>query len=61
MAVNWVAKLIRRMARRKAPERWETKAGNTEVTPQAIWHTAKSLIKSDGPKTPAAIHDPLGL
>jgi hypothetical protein len=28
MAVNWVAKTIRRMTHRKALERWETKVGS---------------------------------
>jgi hypothetical protein len=34
-AVNWVTKSIRRMTRKKALERWETKINNAEVTPQA--------------------------
>jgi len=42
-------------------ERWETKIINREVTPQAIWRTAKSLMKRNGPKTPTAIHGPSGL
>jgi hypothetical protein len=42
-------------------ERWETKIANTEVTPQAIWPIAKSLMKKDGPKAPTAIHGPFGL
>jgi hypothetical protein len=50
---SWVAKTIRRMARRKALERWErweTKAEKWDVTPQAVWPIAKSLVKRDGPK-----------
>jgi hypothetical protein len=39
-AVNWVTKSIRRMTRKKAFDRWETKISNTEVTPQAIWPIA---------------------
>jgi hypothetical protein len=35
-AVNCVSKAIRRMTRKKALERWETKISNAEVTPQAI-------------------------
>jgi hypothetical protein len=35
-AVNWVTKTIRRIARKKALERWETKIENCGVTPQAI-------------------------
>jgi hypothetical protein len=38
----------------------KTKIGNSKVTPQAIWPIAKSLIKRDGPRAPAAIHGPLG-
>jgi hypothetical protein len=48
------------MARKKALERWETKMDNTEVTPQAIWPIAKSLLKRDGPWAPTAIHGPSG-
>jgi hypothetical protein len=44
------------MTRRKALERWETKIGNTEITPQAIWSIATSLLKSDRPRAPTAIH-----
>jgi hypothetical protein len=61
MALNWVAKAIRRMTHRKALERWETKVGNCEVTPQALQPTAKSLIKKDGPKAPTAVHGQLGI
>jgi hypothetical protein len=32
-----------------------------EVTPQSIWPITKSLLKSDGPRAPTAIHGPLGL
>jgi hypothetical protein len=35
-AVNWVSNAIRRMTRKKALERWETKISNAKVTPQAI-------------------------
>jgi hypothetical protein len=42
-AGNWATKSIRL-------ERWETKIGNTEVTPKAIWPIAKSLLKRDGPR-----------
>jgi hypothetical protein len=37
------------------------KIANTDVTPQAIWQTAKSLMKWDGPKKPTAIQGPFGL
>jgi hypothetical protein len=60
-AVNWVKKQIRRMTRKKALERWETKIGNCEVTPQSIWPIAKSLLKRDGPRAPTTIHGPLDL
>jgi hypothetical protein len=60
-ALNWVAKTIRRMTGRKALERWETKVGNCEVTPQALLLIPKSLMKRDGPKAPTALHGPLGI
>jgi hypothetical protein len=60
-AVNWVTKTIRRMTPRKALERWKTRIGNCEVTPQAVWPVAKSLMKRDGPKAPTGIHGLLGL
>jgi hypothetical protein len=59
-AVNWVTKSIKRLAPRKALERWETKIANTEVTAQAIRPIAKSLMKRDGPKALIAIRGPLG-
>jgi hypothetical protein len=49
------------MARRKAVKWWKTKVGNCEVTPQAIWHIAKSLTKRDGSKAPNTAHGPLGI
>jgi hypothetical protein len=58
--VNWVTKSIRRLAHKKALEQWETKIGNTEVTPQVIWPIAKSLLKREGPRTPTTIHSPSG-
>jgi hypothetical protein len=60
-AVNWVMKRIRQMTRKRALERWETKIGNSGVTPQAIRLTAKFLLKRDGSKAPTAIHGPSGL
>jgi hypothetical protein len=59
-AVNWVVKCIRRLTHRKVPECWKNKIGNCEVTPQAIWPIAKSLMKRDGPRAPTAIHGPSG-
>jgi hypothetical protein len=59
-ALNWVTKTIRRMARKRALERRETKIENCEITPHAIWPIAKSLTKRGGPKSPTAIHRPLG-
>jgi hypothetical protein len=38
-----------------------TKIGNAEVTAQAIWPIAKSLLKRDGPRAPTAIHGSSGL
>jgi hypothetical protein len=60
-AINWVSKSIRQLTSRKALERWETKIANTEVTHQAIWPIAKSLMKRDGPKAPIAFRGPLNL
>jgi hypothetical protein len=51
-AVNWVAKAIRWMIRRRALKRWETKIANTDVTPQTIRPIENSLMKRDGPKEP---------
>jgi hypothetical protein len=59
-AVNWVSKAIRRMTRKKALERWESKLANTEVTPQAIWPITKSLANGDEPSVPTVIYGPLG-
>jgi hypothetical protein len=59
--LNWVSKSIRRLTRKKALERWETRLANTEETPQAIWPIAKSLINRDGPRALTAIHGALGL
>jgi hypothetical protein len=49
------------MTRKNAFERWETKISNAEVTPQAIWPIAKSLLKRDGPRAPTVIHGASGL
>jgi hypothetical protein len=49
------------MTRKKALERWETKIRNAEVTPQAIWPIAKSLLKKNGTRAPIAIHGASGL
>jgi hypothetical protein len=47
------------MTSRKTLERWETKVGNCEVTPEALWSIAKSLMKREGQNAPIAVHDPL--
>jgi hypothetical protein len=49
------------MIRRKTLELLETKIGNCEVTPQALWPVTKSLIERDKPKSPIIIHGPLGI
>jgi hypothetical protein len=49
------------MTHRKAIKWWETKGGNCEVTPQALWPIAKSLVERDVPKVPAAVHGPVGI
>jgi hypothetical protein len=48
------------MARKRALEQWETKIENYEATSLPVWPIAKSLTKRGGPKTPTAIHGPLG-
>jgi hypothetical protein len=60
-AFNYVTKTIKRMTRTKALERWETKAGNREVTRRALWPIAISLMKRDGPKAPTALHVHFGI
>jgi len=49
------------MTRRKALEQWETKIGNCEVTTQAVWPIATSLLEWEGLWTATAIHGPIGL
>jgi hypothetical protein len=49
------------MTHRKAFEWWETKVGNCEVTPQALWPIVKSFMKKDGPKAPTTLFGPLGI
>jgi hypothetical protein len=49
------------MTRKKALEWWEAKISNSEVTPQAIWPIAKSLLMRDGTRVPAAMHGASGL
>jgi hypothetical protein len=55
-AVNQVSKAIKRMTRKEALERYETRISNAEVTPQSTLPIAKSLFKRDGPGAPTAIH-----
>lgn len=61
MAVNWVTKTVRGMTQRQKLERWETRIGSSDVTPQAIWPLAKSLMKRGRPKAPTVVHGSLGL
>jgi hypothetical protein len=49
------------MTRRKAIEQCETKIGNYEVTPQAVWPIAISHLKGGGPRASTVILGPLGL
>jgi hypothetical protein len=49
------------MTRKKELERWDTKIINAEVTPQAIWPIAISLLRRDGARAPTAIHGTSGL
>jgi hypothetical protein len=44
------------MACRKVLERWKTKVGKCEVTLQALWPIAKSLMKRAGTKASTAVH-----
>jgi hypothetical protein len=48
------------MTRRKELERWGIRIANREATPHALWPTAESLLKKDGPKAPTAIHGSSG-
>jgi hypothetical protein len=45
MAVNWVTQHFRRMVKKKALKRWETKLGNPKVIPQALWPTGNCSWK----------------
>jgi hypothetical protein len=49
------------MTRRKALGRCKTKAGNCEVTPQALQPIAKLLMKRNGPRAPTADDGSLGI
>jgi hypothetical protein len=49
------------MTHRQALERWETKVKNFEVTPQALWPIAKSIMKRDEPMAPTAVYGPSGI
>jgi hypothetical protein len=50
-----------RITHRKELEWWDTRIENSEVIPQAIWLTAKSLMRKDGSRSPTVIHDLLGV
>jgi hypothetical protein len=39
----------------------QTKIGNAEVTPKAIWPIGNALLTRDGPRAPTAIHGASGL
>jgi hypothetical protein len=58
--VNWVNETIRRIARKRALERWKTNTENCEITLQTIWPTTKFLTTRGGPKATTAIHGTLG-
>jgi hypothetical protein len=49
------------MNRRRALERWKTKAGNYEITRQVLWLFAKSLMKRGWTKAPTAVYGCLGI
>jgi hypothetical protein len=46
---------------RKIAFDWGGGICNCEFTPHSIWAIAKSLLNRGGPRTPTAIHGPLGL
>jgi hypothetical protein len=48
------------MTCREEHERWKTKVGISEVTPQVLWPIVNSLMKMVGPKALTALHGPLG-
>jgi hypothetical protein len=48
------------MAHKMALERWETKVGNTEATPQTFWPLVKSLLKRNGPGPSGLRFNPSG-
>jgi hypothetical protein len=60
-ALNWVTKIVRRMTQKRLKEQWDTKMGNCEVTPQAMWPMAKAMLNRDAPKAPTVIHGYSGL
>jgi hypothetical protein len=60
-AVNWVTKTIHRMTRKKTLERLDTRLGNCEVIPQAIWPIARTLLNRDAPRAPTTVHGCSGL
>jgi hypothetical protein len=50
------------MTRRKTlEERWESKIGNCEVTPQTVWPIARDLLNRNDSRAPTAIHSSSGL
>jgi hypothetical protein len=61
MTIKWVKETTRKITCSKALKRWETKLESCEVTLQAIWCIAKSLMKRGEPKSPTDTHCPSGL
>jgi hypothetical protein len=49
------------MTQKKINERWDTKIGNCEVTPQALRTMAKILLNRDAPKAPTMVQGFSGL
>jgi hypothetical protein len=49
------------MTCQKSLEPWETKVGKCEVTSQALWPIAISLMERDGIKAPTAVHGLVGI
>jgi hypothetical protein len=49
------------MTRKKLIEKWDTRLGNCEVAPRAIWSIARALLNRNAPKAPNATRGYHGL
>lgn len=57
-AFNRIYKII---TRKRALLLWETKTAEIEISCQALWHIAKSLMNMDSPRAPNVIHGHLDI